>query len=647
MLQLVRLTVEFADRALFKDLSWQVNSGEKVALVGANGVGKTTLFRVICRQQPATSGQVILPKGLRVGYLPQEGLHSAGRSLIEEAMSAFADVHTLERESEQLHAEMSVTDHESAAYHDLVHRFSDVQERLHHLDAASVESRTAAVLTGLGFLQDQFLWPCERFSGGWQMRIALGKLLLERPDLLLLDEPTNHLDVESIEWLEEYLQKYAGAVVMISHDRYFINAVCRRITELSRQTLTDYVGTYEQYETKKLEDAERHLQQYERQQDEIRRIQIFIDRFRYKATKARQVQSRVKFLQRMDTIKLPDEETRSIRFEFPDPPPSPRVVLTVEDLGKSYDDKVILENVNFILERGERIALVGPNGSGKSTLAKLLTGTEPVSGGTIRFGNGVRAVYVDQHHADTLDPEHTVYEEAAYDSDHPPRVLRTILGAFSFTGDDVDKKVRWLSGGEKARLSFAKMLLHPANFIILDEPTNHIDAQTKDVLQGALSEYNGTLLLVSHDRHFVESIATKVFEIHNRTLRVFLGSYADYRARKLAETAQITETPAVSESKETRIRNREAARKTASEERKRARRIADLERKISQAEEEKSRLEGELGKPELYQDPEDVRRVQEAYSYVQDSIQRLYDEWAALADVSAEKTSVENKPVEK
>jgi ATP-binding cassette subfamily F protein 3 len=629
MLQLVNLAVEFADRTLFKNLNWQVNAGEKVALVGANGVGKTTLFRVICKQQTPTRGSVVLPRGHRVGYLPQEGLHTEGHSLMDETLSAFDEIRRLEKETEQLHLELETTDHESEAYHDILTRFTDAHHRLQDLDASTIQPRAAAVLTGLGFTPEQFDWPCEKFSGGWQMRIALAKLLLQKPDVLLLDEPTNHLDLESIEWLESYLQNYAGSVIMISHDRYFINALCRRITEMSRETLTDYIGTFEDYETKKLEDAERLLQQYERQQDEIRRVQIFIDRFRYKATKARQVQSRVKFLDRMEKIELPEEERRAVRFEFPDPPPSPRSVVRVEGLAKSYGGKLVFKDVEFSLERGDRVALVGVNGAGKSTLARLLMQTEKPDAGDIFMGNGVKPFYVDQHHADTLEPEHTVLEEAAYDSDHPPGVLRTILGAFSFTGDDAYKKVRWLSGGEKARLSFAKMLLHPANFLIMDEPTNHIDAQTKDVLQGALSEYKGTLLLVSHDRYFVESIVTKVLEIRDGRLRTFLGNYADYRAKKAQENAPVVVTAPV---KKEQAPKRESSKRTAAEDRKTARRVAELEKKIEEAESKKNELEITLGDPELYKDAARSMHVQEEYSRVQRGIELLYKEWENLTE---------------
>ncbi len=633
MLQLVNLAVEFADRTLFKNVTWQVNAGEKVALVGNNGVGKTTLFRVICKQQTPTTGSVIMPKGHTVGYLPQEGLHSEGHSLMDETLTAFDEIRHLEKETERLHGELETTDHESEAYHGILTAFTDAHHRLQDLDAATIRPRAASVLTGLGFIEDQFELPCESFSGGWQMRIALAKLLLKKPDLLLLDEPTNHLDLESIEWLETYLQAYAGSVIMISHDRYFINGICRRISELSRETLTDYVGTFEDYEVKKLEDAERLLQQYERQQDEIRRVQIFIDRFRYKATKARQVQSRVKLIERMDKIELPEEERRAIRFSFPDPPPSPRSVARVEGLSKSYGDKLVLRDVEFTLERGERVALVGPNGAGKSTLARLLVQSEPPTTGEIRLGNGVKAIYVDQHHADTLDPEHTVFEEAAYDSDHPPGVLRTILGAFSFSGDDVHKKVRWLSGGEKARLSFAKMLLHPANFLIMDEPTNHIDAQTKDVLQGALSEYKGTLLLISHDRYFVESIVTKVFEIKDKQIRIFLGNYADYRAKKALENAAAqTAIEAPTSAKKTgRVPKRSRSKGNPSAERKVAHRLTELEKEIEKAESEKAKLEISLGNPELYKDSARSIQVQEDYSRLQRGIENLYKEWESLA----------------
>ncbi|NUM81045.1 ABC-F family ATP-binding cassette domain-containing protein [bacterium] len=638
MLHLVNLTVDFGGRALFENLNWHIRHKDRVALIGANGVGKSTLMKIICREFTPTSGEVVHSKELTVGYLPQDGLHAHGKPLLAETMTAFAEIMSVHDRMKVIEHQLASLDHESEEYMELIHRYGDLQHRLESLDGFSIEAKAARILTGLGFKETDFEKPCENFSGGWQMRIALAKLLLQNPDLLLLDEPTNHLDIESIEWFENYLKNYEGSVLLISHDRYFINAVCDRITELERRQLIDYFGDYEQYEDEKILSEERLLAAYERQQDELKRVQVFIDRFRYKASKARQVQSRVKMLDRMDKIQLPEEERKAVNFRFPQPVKSGRVVLEMEDVHKSYGNKEVLRNVSFTLERGEKVALIGVNGAGKSTLVKMIAGAEPVSRGEINLGYNVSLEYFAQQQAEKLNIQNTVYEEITSASvSHTPVILRTILGAFLFSGDDVNKKVNVLSGGERSRLAFAKMLLNPANFIILDEPTNHIDAQTKDILQGALADYEGTLLIVSHDRYFLDNLVNKVIEVKNGATKIYLGNYSDYHAKKekelaeLAASQSIVKTSEKNSSKEQRQVEKGERKKASTEQRRTEKKLSEIEQKIQKQEEFKRTLETQLADPELYKNPDKAKQIQFDYQKTGDQIAKLYEEWEMLA----------------
>ncbi|MBX7152503.1 ATP-binding cassette domain-containing protein [bacterium] len=638
MLHLVNLTVDFGGRALFEGLNWHIRHKDRVALIGANGVGKSTLMKIICREFTPTSGEVVHSKELTVGYLPQDGLHAHGKTLIAETMTAFAEIMDVHDRMKSIEHQLASLDHESEAYMELIHRYGDLQHRLESLDGFSIEAKAARILTGLGFKEIDFEKPCENFSGGWQMRIALAKLLLQNPDLLLLDEPTNHLDIESIEWFENYLKNYEGSVLLISHDRYFINAVCDRITELERRQLLDYFGDYEHYEEEKILAEERLLSAYERQQDELKRVQVFIDRFRYKASKARQVQSRVKMLDRMDKIQLPEEERKAVNFRFPQPIKSGRVVLEIEDVHKSYGDKEVLRGISFTLERGEKVALIGVNGAGKSTLVKMIAGAEPVSHGEIKLGYNVSLEYFAQQQAEKLNIQNTVYEEITSASvSHTPVILRTILGAFLFSGDDANKKVNVLSGGERSRLAFAKMLLNPANFIILDEPTNHIDAQTKDILQGALADYEGTLLIVSHDRYFLDNLVNKVIEVKNGRIKTYLGNYSDYHVKKENEMTeqQLLQTAAKSSgknsAKEQRLVQKEEQKKVTAEHRKSEKKLSEIEQKIQKQEELKLRLETQLADPELYKNPGKAKQIQIDYQKTGEQIAALYHEWEILA----------------
>ncbi len=634
MMQLVNITVDYGGRALFNNVTWQLNTDDRVALIGPNGAGKSTLLKIIAGLQFPTSGQLAKAKDLRVGYLPQDGLHAHGKTLLDEALTAFEEITRVRQKMHELEHLMATTPHDAPEYAEIIDDYGHAHSRLEALDGYSAESKAARILNGLGFKESDFVKPCELFSGGWQMRIALAKLLLQKPEILLLDEPTNHLDIESIEWLEEYLHNYEGSILMVSHDRYFINGVCKRITELIRGELIDYVGDYENFEEQKALAEMQLLASFERQQSEISRVQMFVDRFRYKATKAKQAQSRIKMLERMDKIEIPDDERKTVNFRFPQPEKSGRIVLTATGIKKSYGDRTILDGLDLEIERGDRIALVGINGAGKSTLLKILVGAEAADEGEFKLGHNVKLEYFAQQQSDKLDQTKSAWEEiASAATNQPPLLLRTILGAFLFSGDDIQKKVKVLSGGERSRLAFAKMLLNPANFIVLDEPTNHIDAQTKEILQGALMDYEGTLLMVSHDRHFLDALATKVFEVRDGGIKMYPGDYHYYREKKLAEQSAkpVKAEPAPKPVKKAEPEKSHDAKQKTIAEKKLAKQMLAMEEVIQKKESEKMKLEDQLADPNLYQDSKRFDEVQKAYKKVSDEIEKLFEEWEELS----------------
>jgi ATP-binding cassette subfamily F protein 3 len=638
MLHVVNLTVEFGGRSLFQSLNWHIKKKDRVALIGMNGSGKSTLLKIIAKEAQPTSGSVAHRKDLHIGYLPQEGLHAHGKNLMHEVLTAFTEIVALHDRMKAIEIQMQTMDHESEAFLKLIEGYGNLQHRFEDLQGFSIESKAARVLTGLGFKEADFEKPCELFSGGWQMRIAIAKLLLQNPDLLLLDEPTNHLDLDSIEWFENYLRNYDGSVLLVSHDRYFINNVCNRITELERKQLNDYFGSYEEFEEQKALAEEQLISSYERQQDEMKRVQLFIDRFRYKATKARQAQSRIKMLERMEKIQLPEEERRAVNFRFPQPVKSGRVVLEAENIVKSFGDNHVLKGISFLLERGERVAFVGVNGAGKSTLLRILSGTDTNFSGAVKLGYNVTMEYFAQQQAEKLDLTKTVYEEiVSAGSGQTHLMMRTILGAFLFSGDDVYKKVGVLSGGEKSRLAFAKMLLHPANFIILDEPTNHIDAQTKEILQGALTDYEGTLLVVSHDRYFLDSLVNKVIEVKEGVIKTYLGNYGDFHQQKESERekaeAKASEkkgNPGKKQPSHADAVKKTESKKISSEQKKRTKRLAALEKEIQDQEKLKQDVETQLADPSVYKQKEKSIHLQNAYQAINEKITTLYEEWEKL-----------------
>jgi ATP-binding cassette, subfamily F, member 3 len=528
MIQLQELTKTFGDRVLLDHVTWQIDDRERVGLCGANGVGKTTLLRMMAGLEEIDAGAVLKPATLTVGYLPQDGLSHAGRTVFGEASSAFSELLAIKAEMHGLEDRLADPGVPETEHDAMLHRYSDLQDQFRLRDGYSIELRTATVLDGLGFKTADFERPTETFSGGWQMRIALAKLLLGQPNLLLLDEPTNHLDLEARNWLEEYLNAYPHAVILVSHDRFFLDAVVTRIADLTLRTLTDYIGNYSHYLVEH-ETRIEALRKAKREQDEeVARVRMFVDRFRYQATKASQVQSRIKMLEKVVPIEVPPER-KKIHFDFPACAKSGRMVLELKHARKSYGDLVVFNDLTLHVERGDRIALVGPNGVGKSTLMRMLSGEEEPDTGQRVLGHNVVLQSFAQDEATRLDPVPTVYETLASGSPlHAVPMIRNILGGFLFSGDDVYKPVRVLSGGERTRLAVARMLLRPSNTLLLDEPTNHLDLDSKEVLLDALVDYGGTLVFVSHDRYFVERLATKIIEVGNGTAIVYPGTYREF-----------------------------------------------------------------------------------------------------------------------
>jgi ATP-binding cassette, subfamily F, member 3 len=532
MLQLTGAGKRFGHKLLFDDLNWLITPKERAGLVGGNGTGKSTLLKVIGDLEPLDYGSVSSMKGIRLGYLPQDGLSVSGRSVFAECMEVFAGLKQIEEELETLTGLMSELDPAGEEYRLVSERFERADAEFRARDGYAIEAQVGSVLAGLGFRKEDWTRRTEEFSGGWQMRIALAKLLLEKPNVLLLDEPTNHLDLEARTWLEDYLAHYEYAYILISHDRYFLDVTVSKIVEIWNKKVHFFSGNYERYRQQKAERLVQLEAAYKNQQERIQQLEAFINRFRYQATKAKQVQSRIKELEKIERIELPPEE-KTIHFTFPQPKPSGRIVSEFKNVSKSYGPKLVFSDVNFTIERGDRIALVGVNGAGKSTLIKLLAGTEPLSSGAYTLGHNVEVDYFAQDQYKQLDTDSRILDDL---KDAAPRStdteLRNLLGCFLFSEDDVFKRIGVLSGGERNRYALARMLLRPSNFLLLDEPTNHLDMRAKDVLLESLQNYTGTVVFVSHDRYFLENLASRVFEVGDSAVHVFPGNYEDYVWRK-------------------------------------------------------------------------------------------------------------------
>jgi len=538
MLSLQNAGKRFGPRILFQDANWLITAQEKTALVGANGTGKSTLMKVLAGLETLDYGQMRLTRGMSIGYLPQEGLKLSGRSVFEECLTVFDELRAMETEIESLTGQMASLDHAGSEYAAAAERYSMLQARFHALDGYALDAQVGSVLTGLGFDKTDWARRTEEFSGGWQMRIALAKLLLAKPNLLLLDEPTNHLDLETRNWLENYLRTYPFGYILISHDRYFLDVTVDRTVEIWNKRLQIYAGNYTKYLKQKEDRKAQLIAAYKNQREQIEHLEAFINRFRAQATKAKQVQSRIKELEKIERIEIPEEEP-VIHFTFPQPPPSGRTVVTVHNLAKSYESKQVLKDVNFTIERGDRVALVGHNGAGKSTLIRLLTGVEAPTSGTVQLGHNVIPEYFAQDQYKVLNPEARMLDDISSAAIKVPELaLRSLLGCFLFTGDDVFKTLGVLSGGERNRYAVARILVSPSNFLLLDEPTNHLDMRAKDVLLEAIESFSGTVIFVSHDRYFLDRLATKVLEVKDGGVVIYPGSFAEYVRDKEEQEAR-------------------------------------------------------------------------------------------------------------
>ncbi|MGA8089104.1 MAG: ABC-F family ATP-binding cassette domain-containing protein [Terracidiphilus sp.] len=550
MLSLQNAGKRFGPRTLFLEANWLIRSKEKTALVGANGTGKSTLMKVLAGLESLDYGTMQLTRGMSIGYLPQEGLRLSGRKVFDECLSVFDELRAMEGEIERTAAQLSELDHASAEYEAAAERYSMVQERFHALDGYALDAQVGTVLTGLGFGKEDWTRQVDEFSGGWQMRIALAKLLLAKPNLLLLDEPTNHLDLETRNWLEDYLHSYPFGYILISHDRYFLDVTIDRTVEIWNKRLTIFQGNYTKYLSQKDERRAQLTAAYKNQRDQIEHLEAFINRFRAQATKAKQVQSRIKELEKIERIEILEEEP-AIHFRFPQPPPSGRTVVEAEGLAKSYGAKLVFSNARFTIERGDRVALVGVNGAGKSTLIKLLSEAETPTAGTVKMGHNVVSEYFAQDQYKVLDPEARMLDDISRAAlKVPESELRSLLGCFLFSGDDVFKPLGVLSGGERNRFALARILVSPSNFLLLDEPTNHLDMRAKDVLLDAIAAFSGTVVFVSHDRYFIDRLATRVIEVENGVITSYPGNYEDYLRKKeeLAVQAASPEFVVLSES---------------------------------------------------------------------------------------------------
>ncbi|MCB0288913.1 MAG: ABC-F family ATP-binding cassette domain-containing protein [Calditrichaeota bacterium] len=637
MLQIKDLSFTIGTRQLLSGVSWIINPGRRIALIGPNGAGKTTLLKILYGDLEADEGEMTFPKGYQIGLLRQEEPAVELGSILTCVLQGHQEVVDIETEMEQVHRDLEAGDGDQEG---LLQKLDVLQDKFQRLGGYRLEADAKAILSGLGFSENDFSRPMGDFSGGWRMRVHLARLLLQSPDLLLLDEPTNHLDIESLEWLEQYLRSFPGSIVLVSHDRFFIDRLAQEICELDRGKLTQYTGNYHDFEIQKAANEALLRKRYEEQKEERERIQRFIDRFRYKASKASQVQSRVKQLEKMEIIDVPPP-ARRMSFNIFVANSSYKDVLKIDNMSFTYDQDWVLQDVNLSIFRGQKIALVGINGAGKTTLTRLISQQLIPQQGRVELGERVAIGYYAQHQVDTLNLDRTILAEVGETAAETHRArLRDILGIFQFSNDDPEKKIRVLSGGEKARVSLAKMLLSPVNFLIMDEPTNHLDIASRTALEQALQVYDGTLLLISHDRYFLDKLVTRVIEIKDGHLKEFEGNYTDYLARREALSAAapapaattVTETdnastPRKVKTKEQKRQEAEARQAVSKQRNQLKKEIETCEGRISELESRKGEIEAKMADPATYQDGERAAALQREYAEVKSALESTFARW--------------------
>jgi len=633
MISVSNLSVHFTGDYLFSNVSFLIGDRDRIGLVGRNGAGKTTLMRIIAGMQEPESGTVASPSDSSVGYLPQEMATGSRLNVLQEAMTAFEEARHQHHLMDKFSVELAErTDYESEGYSKLIQRLNEATDRFHLLGGQNMQEDAEKVLKGLGFEPVEFERPLSTFSGGWQMRVELAKILLKKPDVILLDEPTNHLDIESIQWLEDFLITYSGSVVLVSHDRAFLDNVTNRTIEIMNARIYDYKAGYSRYIELRAEQMELQKAAFDNQQGQIAQIESFVERFRYKASKARQVQSRIKLLDKMDRVEVDETNSSAIHFLFPPAPSSGRVVVECNNLTKRYGEKLVLSKLDLAIEKGDFVSFVGRNGEGKTTLAKIIIG-ELDHEGVCKLGHNVKIGYYAQNQAELLDPEKTVFETIDDVAVGEIRTkIRNILGSFLFGADAIDKKVKVLSGGEKARLALAKLLLVPVNLLVLDEPTNHLDMVSKDILKNALLRYDGTLIVVSHDRDFLTGLTDKIFEFRNRTIKTWLCDINDFiKARKLANLAQLEarkiELQKSGENLSDKKLNYEKRKQLDREIRKQTVKVEKTEQEIESIENEIAHYDQLLADPETHKDAGKSTRLYQEYQGMKKELELKMEHW--------------------
>ena len=640
MISVEQLSVEFSAKPLFDNISFQVNPKDKIALVGKNGAGKSTMLKIFAGLQQPTSGRLSVPKGVVIGYLPQHMLYNDGVTVREEAEKAFDGIKQQQKLIDRLTTEMSErTDYESKDYMDLIDTLTHESEKLNMMGGADYEAELEKTLMGLGFTREDFDRQTTEFSGGWRMRIEIAKILLSKPDVLLLDEPTNHLDIESIQWFENFLSTTSAAVILVSHDKAFINHVTNRTIEISLGKIYDYKVPYDKYLELRKERREQQIRAYENQKKMIEDTEDFIEKFRYKATKAVQVQSRIKQLAKIERLEVDMEDTSHLNLRFPPAPRSGQIPVEVEGLTKKYDDQTILQDIGLIINRGEKVAFVGKNGEGKSTLVKCIMGEINDYTGKLKLGHNVQIGYFAQNQASLLDGEVTVFDTIDRVAVGDIRTkIRDILGAFMFGGEASDKKVKVLSGGERSRLAMIKLLLEPVNLLILDEPTNHLDIPSKEVLKQAIKDFDGTAIIVSHDRDFLDGLVDKVYEFSNKKVREHLGGIYDFlRKKQIDSLAELNKTAAEKEVKAAEpVAEERSSNQISYEARKELnRKIRKAERSMEEAEKAVERIEAEIAEmEEMLQKPENVAdgTLFQKYEAKKHELEQKMYEWEILGE---------------